>query len=193
MTWRGQALGLVRGCRGSVIGVCVCVWMCACSPERASPHHRTRARCSVCPDTHMQIWHGSANNLHEFVYYGFMSLNFNLSSKKDSCVDEKVLKCVRGFTRRGSVLVMCLYRGLCVFRYTVHLCKCTSLHGHAARVHVFQWGDPLGGTVLRVGLRSGSPQMRSCFLWTDLPHHRFRLKSCMTKWCIPNLFWTAIQ
>lgn len=114
--------------------VCVCgrggVNVCVCSPERASPHLRSSAHCSVCPATHMQIWHGLANNLHEFVYYGFMSLNLNLSSKKDSCVDERVLKCACGFRRRGSVLAFgcrpvpkstCIHIYICM-SMSVHLC-----------------------------------------------------------------------
>lgn len=184
-------------CAGGGVNVCVC------SPERASPHLRSSAHCSVCPETHMQIWHGSANNLHEFVYYGFMSSNLNLSSKKDSCVDERVLKCARGFRRGGRVVAGLAFGYMPVPGFTcihiksvwvwVYIFACMIVHVRAVQVYVFQWGDPLGGTVLRAGLRSGSAQMRSCFLWTDLLHHWFRLKSCMTKWCIPNLFWTATQ
>lgn len=54
-----------------------------------------------------------------------MSSNLNLSSKKDSCVDERVLKCARGFRRgggwRGWPLVICLYLGLHAF--TLNPCE----------------------------------------------------------------------
>lgn len=122
--WRGQG--------GNVIGVCVCVWgwRCVCSPERAGPHHRGGAHCCVCSETHMQIRHGSANNLHEFVYYGFMSWNLNLSSKKDRCVDETVLEWACGL-RGGWGVCLCVHLYVQLVTFTsagvpayIFACKC---------------------------------------------------------------------
>lgn len=164
----------------NVTGVCEGVNVCVWSPERANPHHRSSTHCSVCPETHMQIWRGSVNNLLEFAHYRFASLNFNLSPNRP-CWWERAC----GFKRRGGVLAfgyMVVSRFMCI-RIHCAVCVNVSLHLciYAVRVHAFQWGDPLGRTVLRAGLWSGSPQMRSCFLWNDLPHNWFRLKDCMTK------------
>lgn len=110
----------------------VCVWrgvnVCVCSPERSSPHLRSSAHWSVCPETHMQIWHSSANNLHEFVYYGFMTLNLNLYFKKDSCVDERVLKCAHWFRRRGSVLAFGYVPGPRATWIHIYICVRMGLH-----------------------------------------------------------------
>lgn len=182
VTQKGQALGLAREGRKECYwcvceGVNVCVW----SPERANPHHRSSTHCSVCPETRMQIWHGSVNNLLEFAHYRFASLNFNLSPNRP-CWWERAC----GFKLRGGWLLafgyMVVSRFMCI-RIHCAVCVNVSLHLciYAVRVHAFQWGDPLGRTVLRAGLWSGSPQMRSCFLWNDLPHNWFRLKDCMTK------------
>lgn len=127
--------GLGRRGQEGMLLVCVGVNVTVCSPERASPHHRSCAHCSVCPETHMQIWHGSANNLHEFVYYGFMSLNLSLSSKKDSCVDEKVHM---WFWTKGGCVGL---RLLPAPGFTcIHLCICVSIclcmHVHAVWVYV---------------------------------------------------------
>lgn len=155
--WEVKLWAWPEGARWNIIGVCrgtwVGVFVCVCSPERASPHLRSSAHCSVCPKTHMQIWHGSANNLHEFVYYGFMSLNLNVYFKKDSCVDESVLKCACGFRRGGACwpLVIWLGRGLSVFAFTfmasmslhlcVHDCPCTCCASVCAPMRWSIWGD----------------------------------------------------
>lgn len=95
VTQKGQALGLAGGGRRECCW-CLNVNVSLLSPESARPHHRGNAHRLVWLQTCVQTWRSSANNLHEFEYCGFMSLNFN-SSCKDSGVDERMVKCVHGF------------------------------------------------------------------------------------------------